>query len=100
MSEVCANKYMFVWTKFVGKWEEKMFLNIPRGCQPVYDWHIDSFQGRNNYCKTDPDAAFMHMKDDHMRNGKTQFQTSYQQIKTFFLDFCIYRTRASLNHLI
>ncbi|MCQ4989806.1 hypothetical protein NE599_12310 [[Clostridium] symbiosum] len=27
-----------------------------------------SFQGRNNYCKTDPDATFMHMKDDYMRN--------------------------------
>ena len=29
-----------------------------------------SFQGRNNYCKTDPDATFMHMKDDHMRNAQ------------------------------
>ncbi len=37
--------------------------------QIVYDWHIASFQGRNNYCKTDPDATFMHMKDDHMRNA-------------------------------
>ena len=33
--------------------------------QTVYDWHTASFQGRNNYCKTDPDATFMHMKDDH-----------------------------------
>ena len=38
--------------------------------QTIYDWHIASFQGRNNYCKTDPDAAFMHMKDDHMRNAQ------------------------------
>lgn len=37
--------------------------------QTVYDWHTASFQGRNNYCKTDPDVAFMHMKDDHMRNA-------------------------------
>ncbi len=36
--------------------------------QTIYDWHTASFQGRNNYCKTDPDATFMHMKDDHMRN--------------------------------
>ena len=35
--------------------------------QTIYDWHTASFQGRNNYCKTDPDATFMHMKDDHMR---------------------------------
>ena len=25
---------------------------------------------RNNYCKTDRDATFMHMKEDHMRNGQ------------------------------
>lgn len=36
--------------------------------QTVYDWHTASFQGRNNYCKTDSDATFMYMKDDHMRN--------------------------------
>lgn len=36
----------------------------------TYDWHTASFQGRNNYCKTDPDATFMHMKDDHMRNAQ------------------------------
>ena len=25
---------------------------------------------RNSYDKTDPDATFMHMKEDHMRNGQ------------------------------
>ena len=25
---------------------------------------------RNSYSKTDPEATFMHMKDDHMRNGQ------------------------------
>ena len=38
--------------------------------QTIYNWHTASFQGRNNYCKTDPDATFMHMKDDHMRNAQ------------------------------
>ena len=38
--------------------------------QTIYDWHTASFQGRNNYCKTDPDATFMHMKDDYMRNAQ------------------------------
>ena len=27
-------------------------------------------ENRNSYSKTDPDATFMHMKDDHMRNGQ------------------------------
>ncbi len=38
--------------------------------QEQYDLHNALFQGRNNYCKTDPDATFMHMKDDHMRNAQ------------------------------
>jgi len=28
------------------------------------------FNGRNSYSKTDADATFMHMKDDHMRNSQ------------------------------
>lgn len=27
---------------------------------------------RNSYCKTDHDATFMHMKEDHMRNGQLE----------------------------
>ena len=27
-------------------------------------------ENRNSYSKTDTDATFMHMKDDHMRNGQ------------------------------
>ena len=137
--EACANQYTFVWKKSVGKWEEKMFLNIQEAVtllnreymqsfcisegsrvqdlqkicrfleqlceeqhnifvrgrgkrrsrnqryvelfrrflerQTVYNWHTASFRGRNNYCKTDPDATFMHMKDDHMRN--TQLKPGY-----------------------
>ena len=39
--------------------------------QTIYDWHTASFRRRNNDCpKTDPDATFMHMKDDHMRNAQ------------------------------
>jgi transposase len=29
-----------------------------------------TFNGRNSFSKTDPDATFMRMKDDHMRNGQ------------------------------
>ena len=93
--EACANKYTFVWKKSVGKWEAKMYERVDgtvfvhgRGKrksrnqrylelfrrflerQTIYDWHTASFKGRNNYCKTDPDATFMHMKDDHMRNAQ------------------------------
>ena len=38
--------------------------------QQTYDKHNSCFGSRNNYCKTDVDATFMHMKDDHMRNAQ------------------------------
>ena len=36
----------------------------------MYDEYFDLFDGRNNFCKTDTDATFLHMKDDHMRNAQ------------------------------
>ena len=38
--------------------------------QERYNIHNRIFEGRNSYSKTDPDATFMHMKDDHMRNAQ------------------------------
>ena len=29
-----------------------------------------TFRGRNSFSKTDPDATFMRMKEDHMKNGQ------------------------------
>lgn len=38
--------------------------------QKNYNSHNHLFEGRNSYSKTDPDATFMHMKEDHMRNSQ------------------------------
>lgn len=38
--------------------------------QILYDLHHSRFEGRNSYSKTDVDATFMHMKEDHMRNAQ------------------------------
>lgn len=38
--------------------------------QAAYDASKKIFDGRNSYSKTDKDATFMRMKDDHMRNGQ------------------------------
>ena len=38
--------------------------------QKKYEAHKQNFKGRNSYSKTDADATFMHMKEDHMRNGQ------------------------------
>lgn len=35
-----------------------------------YEKHLDTMQERNSYSKTDPDATFMRMKEDHMKNGQ------------------------------
>ena len=35
-----------------------------------YEGYNETFRGRNSFSKTDPDATFMHMKEDHMRNAQ------------------------------
>lgn len=41
---------------------------IPR--KKKYDRQLELFDERNSYSKTDTDATFMRMKEDHMRNGQ------------------------------
>ena len=38
--------------------------------QKKYDHYNELFDGRNSFSKTDTDATFMHMKEDHMRNSQ------------------------------
>ena len=38
--------------------------------QKKYDGYKPLFGNRNSFSKTDPDATFMHLKDDHMRNAQ------------------------------
>ena len=45
----------------------------------VYQQHQRTFKGRNSYSKTDPDATFMRMKEDHMRNGQLKPGYNLQQ---------------------
>ena len=41
---------------------------LPR--QKKYEKQEKKFKGRNSYSKTDVDATFMRMKEDHMKNGQ------------------------------
>lgn len=50
--------------------KDKEYLENCLERQKRYDIHKKNFRGRNSYSKTDPDATFMHMKDDHMRNAQ------------------------------
>lgn len=38
--------------------------------QKKYDGYNALFDGRNSFSKTDTDATFMHLKEDHMRNSQ------------------------------
>lgn len=57
-----------------------------------YENYQETFEGRNSFSKTDPDATFMRTKEDHMRNG--QLKPAYNlQIATenqFVLHYDIY----------
>lgn len=43
-----------------------------------YEAHQAKFKGRNSFSKTDPDATFMCMKEDHMMNRKLKPGYNYQ----------------------
>ena len=50
------------------------------------------FVGRNSYSKTDHDATFMHMKEDHMKNGQLKPGYNIQVATTdqYVVDFALY----------
>ena len=66
-----------------------------------YDQQEKILNGRNSYSKTDPDATFMRMKEDHMLNG--QLKPGYNwQISTsdqFILHYSIHQTSTDTQTL-
>lgn len=50
------------------------------------------FAGRNSYSKTDHDATFMHMKEDHMKNGQLKPGYNIQAATTdqYVVDYALY----------
>jgi len=70
-----------------------------------YEAQQATFKDRNSYSKTDPDATFMRMKEDHMRNG--QLKPGYNvQVGTenqFIVGYSLHQrptdTRCLIGHL-
>jgi len=103
--EANANKYTFVWGKSVKRhkagiktqleelwnYAESVTKEELLGPQNMakYKKQEDILGSRNSYSKTDPDATFMRMKDDHMMNGQLkagynwQISTSSQYIVNY-----------------
>ncbi|HEY2583944.1 MAG TPA: IS1182 family transposase [Mucilaginibacter sp.] len=66
-----------------------------------YDDQEQKLAGRNSYSKTDPDATFMKMKEDHMLNG--QLKPAYNwQISTqeqFILNYSLHQSSTDYGTL-
>ena len=61
-----------------------------------------NFKGRNSYSKTDPDATFMHMKDDHMRNAqlKPGYNIQIGVDSEYIMGVGVFGDRSDTNTLI
>ena len=59
-------------------------------------------ENRNSYSKTDTDATFMHMKDDHMRNGqlKPGYNVQFAVNSGFITDIGVFSNRTDFGTLI
>ena len=70
--------------------------------QESYNAHNQLFDGRNSYSKTDPDATFMHMKDDHMRNSqlKPGYNVQIGVESEYITGVGIFQDRADIGTLI
>ncbi|QUB41334.1 IS1182 family transposase [Prevotella veroralis] len=60
-----------------------------------YDQHLEIMGERNSYSKTDPDATFMHMKEDAMQNGQTKpgYNLQIATENQFITNFALYANR-------
>ncbi|UVD80523.1 IS1182 family transposase [Myroides albus] len=70
-----------------------------------YEQQLETLGTRNSYSKTDPDATFMRMKEDHMKNGQlkpaynTQISTENQFITHYTIAQKSTDTTTLINHL-
>ena len=75
------------------EYQEKMSL---------YDRYNNLFDGRNSFSKTDTDATFMRMKDDHMKNGqlKPGYNIQVAVEGEYILGIDVSSERSDVNTLI
>ena len=67
-SDVAERKALRIERKFPKQARKQLIDYIVRKLKYQRDFEI--FDERNSYSKTDPDATFMRMKDDYMKNGQ------------------------------
>jgi transposase len=66
-----------------------------------YDEKEKILKGRNSYSKTDPDATFMRMKEDHMRNGqlKPGYNVQASTEKQYIVNYTLGQTTSDTSLL-
>lgn len=72
---------------------------IPRAKK--YEEATEIFGERNSYSKTDHDATFMHMKEDHMRNGqlKPGYNVQVATTNQYVVDYGLYHNPTDFRTL-
>ena len=99
-SDVAERKALRTERKFPKKARKQLIDYIERKLKYQRDFEI--FDERNSYSKTDPDATFMRMKDDYMKNG--QLKAGYNiQVATegqYALAYSIFPNPADTRTLI
>lgn len=67
-----------------------------------YEKQLEVLEDRNSYSKTDPDATFMRMKEDHMKNGqlKPAYNTQISTENQFVTNFSIHQRPGDTATLI
>lgn len=66
-----------------------------------YDQKQEILSGRNSYSKTDPDATFMRMKEDHMQNGQLKPAYNWQMgtNNQFILNYSLHQVTTDTSTL-
>jgi gas vesicle protein len=67
-----------------------------------YENQLDTLGSRNSFSKTDTDATFMRMKDDHMKNGqlKPAYNTQISTENQFVTNFSVHQRPGDTATLI
>jgi transposase len=83
--------------KDVSKQTAKSFKKLEEEHLPrleKYDQQLETLGNRNSYSKTDEDATFMRLKNDHMQNGqlKPAYNTQISTEEQFITHYSIHQT--------
>jgi transposase len=80
----------------LNKRQQKQLQQLKEDALPrlkKYESQLETLTGCNSFSKTDPDATFMRMKEDHMKNGqlKPAYNVQISTEKQFLTNFSLHQ---------